>query len=274
MFRKRRGEHGYALLYLLLLVALIAIAAGIAAPTLAFEIRRDREEELIHRGVQYSRAIRRFVKTTGRYPNRVDELVGSEGNARYLRRRYIDPVTKKDFRLLSIDEVMRAAGQVPPVNATPGTNGQGNLGAPTPGATDNNPQAANPNGPPDASADATSIAVGNNANGGVPTQNAPGSANASSSQSGQVINPLIAGVASTSKDQTIREFNHKKHYNEWLFFYQPAFDRGYVINAPTPLTPVLNQVAGPNPPSVQQAGAQYGSPQTQQQPSAQPPPAQ
>ena len=42
---------------LMLFVALLAIAAGAVAPTIAFEVRRDREEEMIHRGTQYSRAI-------------------------------------------------------------------------------------------------------------------------------------------------------------------------------------------------------------------------
>ncbi len=31
----------------------------------------------------------------------------------------------------------------------------------------------------------------------------------------------IVGVASISKAQTIREFNHKNHYNQWQFIYDP-----------------------------------------------------
>jgi hypothetical protein len=42
----------------------------------------------------------------------------------------------------------------------------------------------------------------------------------------------IVGVASVSKKDTIREFNHKKKYNEWQFVYDPATDRGGLITTP------------------------------------------
>ena len=99
-----RGERGYILLMLMLFVALLAIAAGAVAPSIAFRVRRDREEEMIHRGVQYSRALRRFVKKTGRYPTRLEELENTN-NIRFLRKRYKDPITGKDFKLLHVGEV-------------------------------------------------------------------------------------------------------------------------------------------------------------------------
>ena len=89
---------------LMLFVALLAIAAGALAPGIAFRIKRDREEEMIHRGVQYSRAIRIFVKKTGRYPTRLEELENTN-NIRFLRKRYKDPITGKDFKLLHVGEV-------------------------------------------------------------------------------------------------------------------------------------------------------------------------
>ena len=46
-------SSGYILIMLMLFVALLAIAAAAIAPTIAFTVRRDREEEMIHRGVQY-----------------------------------------------------------------------------------------------------------------------------------------------------------------------------------------------------------------------------
>jgi hypothetical protein len=39
-------------------------------------------------------------------------------------------------------------------------------------------------------------------------------------------------VASLSKNETIREFNHKKKYDEWQFVYDPATDRGGLITTP------------------------------------------
>ncbi len=48
------------MLTLLLAIALLVIFAGAIVPTITFDIKRDREEEMIHRGVQYSRAIRAY----------------------------------------------------------------------------------------------------------------------------------------------------------------------------------------------------------------------
>ena len=63
-----REERGYILLTLLLTMALLIIFAAAIVPTIKFQIERDREEELIHRGTQYSRAIRGYYKKCGRYP--------------------------------------------------------------------------------------------------------------------------------------------------------------------------------------------------------------
>jgi hypothetical protein len=46
---------------------------------------------------------------------------------------------------------------------------------------------------------------------------------------------VIIGVVSTSSKKTIREFNHKNRYNQWLFFYDPAFDRLQETYGPTPV---------------------------------------
>src|SRR5262249_32959478 len=97
-------QRGYVLLVLLLFVALLSIGMLTNVEKIEFQIKRDREEELIHRGVQYSRAIRRFIAATGRYPESLEELE-STNNIRFLRKRYKDPITGKEFRLLHMDDV-------------------------------------------------------------------------------------------------------------------------------------------------------------------------
>jgi len=98
--RTLRGEDGYVLLTMLLMVSLMIIAATAALPTIEFQVRRDREQEMIHRGVQYSRAIRAYYKKFGRYPTRLEDL-DDTNNLRYLRKHYKDPLNKnKDFKLL------------------------------------------------------------------------------------------------------------------------------------------------------------------------------
>src|SRR3974390_3135638 len=97
----RQGEQGYVLLVLLLSLALLSIGFTVMIQGIEFEIKRDREEELIHRGVQYSRAVRKFIKAFGRYPNSVEELENTN-NIRFLRKRYKDPITGKDFKVLHL----------------------------------------------------------------------------------------------------------------------------------------------------------------------------
>ena len=71
----------------LLMLAVILLATMAAAPRMAQQIRRDREEELIHRGTQYARAIKRYYKKFGRYPLSLAQLEDTN-HMRFLRRRY------------------------------------------------------------------------------------------------------------------------------------------------------------------------------------------
>jgi type II secretory pathway pseudopilin PulG len=98
--RPGRRDEGYILLTLMLVVALMGIFTMAAASKIDFEIRRDKELEMVHRGVQYSRAIRGYYKKFGRYPTKLDDL-DNTNNLRYLRKHYKDPLNKNlDFKLL------------------------------------------------------------------------------------------------------------------------------------------------------------------------------
>src|ERR1700722_1010722 len=92
-------EDGYVLLMLMLMVALMGIMVLVVTVPIKFDLRREPETEMIHRGVQYSRAIRNYYKKFGRYPTRLEDL-DNTNNLRYLRKHYKDPVTGKDFKLL------------------------------------------------------------------------------------------------------------------------------------------------------------------------------
>jgi len=108
---KRNSQSGYVLLALLLIVALLSIGVFTTIQKIDFQIKRDREEELIHRGVQYSRAVRKYFKAFGRYPTRIEDLENTN-NQRFLRRRYKDPLNRdpktgqeRDFKLLRLGDV-------------------------------------------------------------------------------------------------------------------------------------------------------------------------
>src|SRR6202162_1008407 len=138
--KNRRGQDGYALLTLLLVMALMMIFAGAIVPSITFNIKRDREEEMIHRGVQYSRAIRAYYKKFGRYPTKIEDLESSS-NQRFLRKRYKDPLNCKnskcaDFKVLHCGDVQMTlsgiSGESIPGASPIGTNG-GLNGGPTAG---------------------------------------------------------------------------------------------------------------------------------------------
>src|SRR5579863_10501418 len=122
----RRSQRGYILITLILFVSLIAVAAMVMLPIVAFQVKRDREEELIHRGVQYSRAMKHYVKKFGRYPTRLEDLENTN-QVRFLRKRYKDPITGKDFKILHMGDVQMSfgaglAGAVPAGGLNPGLN--------------------------------------------------------------------------------------------------------------------------------------------------------
>jgi len=241
------AQRGYILLTLMLVVSLLAIAAVAIAPVLSFQIRRDREEELIHRGVQYSRAVRKYFKKFGRYPTSIEDLQNTN-NMRFLRRRYKDPITGADFKLLHFGDVrMTMGGGVTGAPAATGMAGAVNAGAgpttasttgaqgfslgPTPSLTTTGqpqPNAGTTGTTPDASANSTST----------PGQGATSGGNQSTPQT--FGGGPIVGVVSTSKAESVREFNQKNHYNQWQFIYDPGTDRGGLLN--TPAQPALNAV--------------------------------
>jgi type II secretory pathway pseudopilin PulG len=84
-------ERGYSLVALVMLIAVLSILATAALPLWSAQIRRDKEEELISRGMQYAEAIRVFQRRFGRLPLRLEELV--EAEPRSIRRLWKDPMT-------------------------------------------------------------------------------------------------------------------------------------------------------------------------------------
>jgi len=288
----KHTERGFILLVLMLFVALLTIAAAAIAPSIVFEVRRDREEELVHRGVQYSRAVQHYFKKFKRYPTRIEDLE-STSNMRFLRKRYKDPITGQDFKLLYLSDVPAALGPgIGGGGLTPGANaagnqfgqtangfGAGNLGAATQPSSNSaaNPPAATAQ---PASSDAASPG-GAAASGDSPDQSPVGGSTSTSAQSpnqpgggknastdklaGQTFGggPIV-GVVSTSKKESIRVFNKENHYNKWLFIYNPQTDRGGLLNTPNQpalqgATPVGQPVGAGAPGASGTPGSPFGN---------------
>ncbi|MEO8736060.1 MAG: type II secretion system protein [Edaphobacter sp.] len=101
---QRQGEQGFLLLGLVVAIFLILLALGVAAPRVAHELRREREVETVHRGNEYVRAIQVYYRKVGHYPGSIEQLEKAN-NVRYLRKRYVDPMTgKDDWRLIHVGE--------------------------------------------------------------------------------------------------------------------------------------------------------------------------
>ena len=238
------------LLTLMLFVSLLAIASLGWIQRVDFEIKREREEEMIHRGVQYSRAIKHFVKKFGRYPSRIEELENTN-NIRFLRKRYKDPITGKGFKLLHLNDVQMSFSPGAASGMAPGSPGISAAGAQAgaPGALTMSANSATGPGPSSIPGNQQNGQTGATDNSGTDqsAQNGSGSSdNASGSsdndQSDSNAKPIgngptfggmpIVGVASTSKEKTIRVFNKKDHYNQWQFIYDPSTDRGGLLMTP------------------------------------------
>ena len=252
-------EQGYILLFLMLIVALMAIFSATLVTSIKFEMKRDREEEMIHRGVQYTRAIRAYYRKFNRFPAKIEDLENTN-QLRFLRKRYKDPLTGKEFKLVHFGEVKFSGGLgggTIPGASTVGANGQlTSTGlSQNSGFGSNNTFGSNSAfGQNSSFGQNSNSAFGQNqpANGQTPasdsSQTPPGTP-ASDSQGSQQVQgngasdtgspnqqvfggAPIVGVASTSKDKTIREFDKKKKYNEWMFVYDPMLDRGGLIKTP------------------------------------------
>jgi type II secretory pathway pseudopilin PulG len=291
--KSRTQERGYILLTLIFFVAVLAIGLTVILPSVIHEAKRDREEEMVHRGVQYSRAIRAYYKKFGRYPAKIEDLENTNSQ-RFLRQRYKDPITGEDFKLLRYGDPsvkLLGSGFAPQANQ-PGPGPQ-----PGPGGG-NNPQAIlllqqqqqqqqaggglnpslqqslggqNTGGPPAVDANGNPVA---NANDGKSAGDSDTTVKAEGSSDQQPApgpgvqafgGGAIVGVASTSRKETIREFNKKHRYNEWQFIYDPGTDRGGLIT--TPAQPQLLG-GGQFPQDLQGKPNAPGQPDTQPNPSS------
>ena len=95
--QERPCERGYAMAALLVTMAVMAVLMSAALPVWRHEAQREKETELVWRGLQYVRAIRLFQAKTGGLPPNIDVLL----QGRFLRKKYKDPITNDDFQVLN-----------------------------------------------------------------------------------------------------------------------------------------------------------------------------
>jgi type II secretory pathway pseudopilin PulG len=200
---------------LLVSLTIAAVMMTVVMPVWKQMARREKEEELIFRGLQYARAIRLFgMKYANASPPTLDVLV----EQRFIRKKYKDPITNDDFQPV-------LAGQPVPGTTTPPPNqGRGQSPFSTSLSNPSNPSTTQGTSPLAPSQPGTSPLA--------PSQ--PGTNPLAPSQpgtSGRGFSPIgtpgggstggVIGVVSKSKDTSLRLYNGRNHYNEWAFISTP-----------------------------------------------------
>src|SRR6267142_1094670 len=261
--RPRNGEDGYILVTLMLFVALMAMALAAVLPELTFQMKRDREEEMVHRGVQYSRAVRAYYRKLGGYPPSID-LLESSNNLHFLRKRYKDPVTGEDFKFLHVTDVKLSFGGGIAGGQTLGKSITGTLNSGSGTSTDANATSGSSDASTDKTQDSSQQSGNNDSTSKSPFTTVSGESAGQTFGGGPIV-----GVASTSQKESIRIYNKKDHYNDWQFIYDPTSDRGGLITGPyqpslQAILPGQNGLGGMNPGSNQGITPGMGSPGTQQ----------
>ncbi|HEY2152414.1 MAG TPA: hypothetical protein VGH34_16515 [Vicinamibacterales bacterium] len=184
--RTRNPEHGYAMAALLVAMSVMAIMMTAVMPVWRHQAQREKEDELVFRGLQYVHAIGLFQrKFANAYPPTIDVLV----EQRFLRKKFKDPITNDDFALIPAGGAL--PGATPAAGNASGGRGTSPASAPSPTGG--------------AASGQVGSALRNTASIGT-----PGAAGAVTG---------ISGVTSKSKDASIRIYNGRSHYNEWAFVY-------------------------------------------------------
>src|SRR5215475_14305628 len=97
-----RADAGFSLAAVIFFLTAASIFIAAVVPAYQMQAKRQMEKELIFRGEEYTRAIQKYQRRFAVYPSSVDQLV-STNSLRFLRRAYKDPITGKEFRLITIN---------------------------------------------------------------------------------------------------------------------------------------------------------------------------
>ena len=195
---QERSGPGYAMVALLIALSIMAVMMTAVMPVWKQTAQREKEEELVFRGQQYVHAIALFQR---KYANTSPPNLNVLVEQRFLRKKFKDPITNDDFEVLSAGQ---AAAGAP---SNPGRQGGATAGRGVPGST---------------TPSQTASAGGASGGRGTSTIGSPGAGGTTAG---------ISGVASKSKDKSIRLYNGRSHYNEWAFLYVPP------IQTPGPSAP-------------------------------------
>ncbi len=216
------------LLAVMIIVTLILIALSAEAPRVTQQIQREKEQELVNRGQEYARAIKKFYHKQGTYPTSIDQLLDTN-HIRFLRKKYKDPFTgEDDWKVVHAGE---AEIKIPQnIGSVQGTNNPGLQGSTS--ITGQGAPGTNPNSGGLSSGGLSSGTSGlSSGTAGLQGGTQQGAGNLGSLKTSNIGNGptigggAIIGVASVSKKSGIKQFNDTSEYDQWLFVYDPRLEQ-------------------------------------------------
>ncbi len=250
----RRGEEGFMLLAVVVMVAILLIALSVAAPVVARQLQREKEVESQHRMNEYVRAIQLYQrKFPGQYPASI-KVLESTNNVRFLRHVYVDPLTgKADYKLIHLGEqktkihvffgqelgglaasLGSAAGMQSGGGMAPGGLAGGSTNVTSTNALNSGFGGATIGGSSGTSGLGSTSASGTNgsqgsgsstgANGTNGTNGTSGTSGSSSSDSSIGSLGVIVGVGTAKSGSSITEPNAQTNYEAWEFWYDPRIE--------------------------------------------------
>jgi hypothetical protein len=278
----RRKQGGYALLLVVFLTALVLVGSMSIGLRVLTEGRREKEEDMIWRGKQYTRGIKLFYQKYGRFPKSMDDLTKpGNGNVRFMRQAYKDPMNKEDgaWRLIYVGPAGQLIGSLKPqqgnvlMPGAPGAAGVGQPGTPAGssafGSSTFGSTPANPTGGAFPGGTTAAPGTGTGTTATATTGSGTGAQGTDTTSNGDppipmgdtpvIIGGNIIGVGSKINESSVIVYEKAKNYRLFEFIWDPSKDMGVVGLAPgTQLGAPGATPGAPGQPGTPGTGAQPG----------------
>ncbi len=222
------------LLAVVVMVALVLVALAIAAPEIAKDLRRDKELESQRRANQYVRAIQLYYRKVGSYPGSLKALEKTN-NVRFLRQKYVDPLTgKSDWKLIHQGEQKTKihvffGKELAEVSA--GLGSAAGIASPAAGASGFGSSTVSSTNALNAGFGGATTVGASGASGTTGTAGSTGSTGSTgSSDSGTGMfgdsgaGGIIVGVDTARSGNSITNPNQQTTYDTWEFWYDPRIE--------------------------------------------------
>jgi len=273
--KARRKQGGYALLLVVFLTSLVVVGTMSIGLRILTEGRREKEQEMIWRGKQYTRGIKLYYRKLGRFPNSMDDLVKPKiGNLRFMRQAYKDPMNKEDgtWRLIYVGPAGQLIGSLNPavssvqmpaaggqpgaapggtpsalggIGSQPGASGAFAPNSASPGTAPANGQATPGSGPGTATAVTATGAQGTDTGSGTDSQAVP------TGDTPTIVGGSIIGVGSKINQRSVMVFEKAHNYRLFEFVWDPSKDMGVISSQPGAPIGTPAGTPGQNPTGVQ-----------------------